>query len=203
MTNEEKKIKQLFGNENHFHVPEGYFDTLTDQILAKLPEEENFVPGKEGVGIDSEPVAQKVSLWSRLPIRKIAASVVVAAMLGGGLTYGLRKAGTHGGAFAHTEVAETAQIRHNHNQVSTATSDDAAFEQMADYAMMDNQDIYASLIAENQSLSKFESIKWTLTINLEDNDDTIGKKKNIFVACHRDGMCCERVCTAEKATWGL
>jgi len=149
MTNEEKKIKQLFGNENHFHVPEGYFDTLSEQILAKIPEEESAVFGEEALVASFEPIAQKISLWRRLPVRKIAASVIAAAMLGGGLAFGLRNAENQPGTYGHTEVAQTAQARHSHHNLSTATSDDAAFEQMADYAMMDNQDIYASLIAEN------------------------------------------------------
>lgn len=149
MTNEEKKIKQLFGNENHFHVPEGYFDKLSEQILAKIPEEESAALGKETIGTTFEPIAQKVILWRNMPIRKIAASVIVVALLGGGLTLGLKETENQGRPLGHAEVAQRAQTRHDYHENSATASEEAEFEQMADYAMMDNQDIYASLIAEN------------------------------------------------------
>ena len=39
MIQEEKKINDIFGKDNHFQVPAGYFDQLTDQIMAQIPEE--------------------------------------------------------------------------------------------------------------------------------------------------------------------
>lgn len=38
-TLEEKLLLERFGRENHFQVPEGYFDNLTDQIMAKRPKQ--------------------------------------------------------------------------------------------------------------------------------------------------------------------
>ena len=40
-------------------------------------------------------------------------------------------------------ASHTAGIQSNYN------SEDASFDQMADYAMMDSQDFYAQLVAEN------------------------------------------------------
>ena len=37
-TFEEKQLLEKFGRENHFKVPEGYFDNLTEQIMAKRPQ---------------------------------------------------------------------------------------------------------------------------------------------------------------------
>ena len=39
MIQEEKKINDIFGKDNHFQVPAGYFDQLSDQIMAQIPEE--------------------------------------------------------------------------------------------------------------------------------------------------------------------
>jgi len=38
MEKEEKLIMEKFGQENPFRVPEGYFDSLADEIMNKLPE---------------------------------------------------------------------------------------------------------------------------------------------------------------------
>ena len=44
MMKEEKKIKDTFGNGNHFQVPAGYFDQLADQIMAQIPEQKAVEP---------------------------------------------------------------------------------------------------------------------------------------------------------------
>ena len=149
MTNEEKNIKQILGNEQHFRVPKGYFDTLADQIMAKIPEEEG-IDFDGGLGFsDQRPVARKVSMLMSLPLRKLAASVAAVLLLGGGVTFGLRYIGGKGAFETHTRANQLAHVEKGARHTVTAKSDDAEFEQMADYAMMDNQDIYASLIAEN------------------------------------------------------
>lgn len=143
MMNEEKKINDIFGKENHFKVPEGYFDNFAEQMMAKIPEQE----------IDSPEVTDKnhqenkakfvhLSLWRRLPLRKIAAVLAVTAMLGGGVLYQLQQAEKKHHAMAHNETPTT---ENSH----VTDGDDAAFEQMADYTMMDSQDFYAQLVAEN------------------------------------------------------
>jgi len=53
----------------------------------------------------------------------------------------------HDGNQSHVQVAQKANMQGGIHNVRI--SDEGSFDQMADYTMMDNQDIYASLIAEN------------------------------------------------------
>ena len=128
MTREENILKERFGKENPFNVPDGYFDHLTERIMDNLPEQEIRV-------ID---IRSRQTLWQKLPLRKIAAAVAVVALLGGGSFWALQHEG------------DSKMVAHakKHEQ-KTVSSDDAAFNEMADYAMIDNEAIYASLIAEN------------------------------------------------------
>lgn len=144
MINEEKKINEIFGKEKPFKVPEGYFDSLAEQVMAKIP-----MQGIEPLAEPGEAEAQgnsarlmNLRLWQRLPIRKIAAAVALAAMLGGGVLYQLQREETKHSPLAHQETPAMESSR-------IADGDDAAFEQMADYTMMDSQDFYAQLVAEN------------------------------------------------------
>lgn len=77
-----------------------------------------------------------------MPLRKIAAALAVTAMLGGGVLYQLQQTEKKHHALTHNE---TPAIESSH----VTDGDDAAFEQMADYTMMDTQDFYAQLVAEN------------------------------------------------------
>lgn len=155
MTNEEKKMKQLFGKDNHFKVPEEYFGNLANQIMAKIPEQEiscldTEVESRHG---GSNKVAIKIALWQRIHLRRIAASMAAVVVLGTGLVIGL-----HSREHLHAQMARMDQnssvgmMRPGHqiaHSISGTSIDEAEFDQMADYAMIDSQDIYASLIAEN------------------------------------------------------
>lgn len=143
MMNEEKKINDIFGKENHFKVPEGYFDNFAEQMMAKIPEQEIDTPEVTDKNRqENEAKFVHLSLWRRLPLRKIAAVLAVTAMLGGGVLYQLQQAEKKHHALVHKE---TPAIETSH----VTDGDDAAFEQMADYTMMDSQDFYAQLVAEN------------------------------------------------------
>ena len=87
MTREENILKERFGKENPFKVPDGYFDHLT-----------------EGGG----------SFW----------------------------------AWQHEGNSKMVAHAKQHEQ-KAVTSEEAAFNEMADYAMIDNETIYASLMTEN------------------------------------------------------
>lgn len=134
MMKEEKKIKDTFGNDNHFQVPAGYFDQLADQVMAQIPEPEAIEP--------MAPIAPRkarVSLWKRLAIAKVAAAVAaVVVLLGGGVMVVLQHS-----AKGNVQMAHSAGFQ------ATYSSEDDSFDQMADYAMMDSQDFYAQLVAEN------------------------------------------------------
>lgn len=128
MTREENILKERFGKENLFKVPEGYFNHLTERIMENLPEQEVRV-------ID---IRSRQTLWQKLPLRKIAAAVAVVALLGGGSFWALQHEG------------DSKMVAHaKQHEQKAVSSEDAAFNEMADYAMIDNETIYASLIAEN------------------------------------------------------
>lgn len=128
MTREENILKERFGKENPFKVPDGYFDHLTERIMENLPEQEIRV-------ID---IRSRQTLWQKLPLRKIAAAVAVVALLGGGSFW----------AWQHEANSKVVAHVKQHEQ-KAVTSEEAAFNEMADYAMIDNETIYASLMTEN------------------------------------------------------
>lgn len=122
---EEKILARSLGKENHFQVPAGYFDHLAERVMDRLPEQEAQII--------------KISWWQRMPMRKIAAAVAVAAVLGGGALWGLHQPASQGRLASAGQTLEK----------SSVSNEDAAFNEMADYTMMDNETIYASLLAEN------------------------------------------------------
>lgn len=128
MTREENILKERFGKENPFKVPDGYFDHLTERIMENLPEQEIRV-------ID---IRSRQTLWQKLPLRKLAAAVAVVALLGGGSFWAWQYEG-NSKVVAHVKQHERKAV----------TSEEAAFNEMADYAMIDNETIYASLMTEN------------------------------------------------------
>lgn len=138
MINEEKILSSRLGKDNHFKVPEGYFDHLMEQVMENLPEQEAQV-----IDIKHRPL---VTWWKQPGIRKIAAAVALVALLGGGSTVALR----HHPALHPASVAQAESIHSSESlQARQASNEDATFDEMANYTMMDNETIYASLIAEN------------------------------------------------------
>ena len=128
MTREENILKERFGKQNPFKVPDGYFDHLTERIMENLPEQEIRV-------ID---IRSRQTLWQKLPLRKIAAAVGIIALLGGGSFWALQHDGDNK-IVGHVKKSEQKAV----------ASEEAAFNEMADYAMIDNETIYASLMTEN------------------------------------------------------
>lgn len=128
MRKEEKILKDKFGKANPFTVPEGYFESFTAQMTEQLPETEARV-----INMHEQP------LWHRLPLRKIAAAVGIAFIIGGGALWFDR---THSQESMHASLSKV-------QESNSSTSDYGTFDQMADYTMMDSQAIYASLVAEN------------------------------------------------------
>ena len=128
---EEKILKEKFGKANPFTVPEGYFDSFADKLMGQLPEPEARI-----IEMHAE------SWWHKMPLRKIAAAAAVVAVVGGGAFFAIHsETGNH---------APMASNMHQHSEKGESTSSSyGSFDEMADYTMMDNQDIYASLVAEN------------------------------------------------------
>ncbi len=131
MIKEEQILKERFGTENHFSVPDNYFDTFADRLMQQLPEQE-------------VPVV-RISLWHRLPLRKIAAVVGVVACMATGTLYIAERT-----ASSHAPHAQVAHVENHEEGDEAATSTEyGTIDEMFDYTMTDNQEIYASLMAGN------------------------------------------------------
>ena len=125
---EEKYLIERVGKENPFRVPEGYFDTLTSQIMAKVEAE-----GVEARDIKTVKERRAKTVWLR-PVLYAAASVC--ALFISVVAY------QH---YSDQGVAAPAQnvVADNHQKMM-----DEYFEEAADYVMIDNQDIYACLASD-------------------------------------------------------
>ena len=112
--------------QNPFMVPEGYFDTLTSQIMAKVDESASgtVVPLKD----DKKKKSAKV-VWLR-PVLYAAASVC--ALFISVVAYQ-----------SHSDSPVAAPVA----TVAEPQSMDY-FDEAADYLMIDNQDIYACLSSD-------------------------------------------------------
>lgn len=131
---EERILIDKVGRENCFSVPDGYFSHFAEQVVARLPEQEDA----------TKVIRMQPSFWKRLPLRKIAAVVGVVITLGCGIVALEHR---HGVKVSAT-LAATEHRHVEYGGASLSVSDNASFDQMADYAMIDNQDIYATLMAE-------------------------------------------------------
>ena len=120
--NEEQYLIEKAGKKNPFRVPEGYFDKLTSQVMSRID--------AEGNKPQELPLKAKKAktVWLR-PVLYVAASVCALFI---SVT-----------AYQHftTKPADipTEQV---------AVYSDDSFDEAADYAMIDNQDIYACLMSE-------------------------------------------------------
>ena len=124
---EEKYLIEKVGKENPFRVPEGYFDTLSSQIMAKV-EAEGVAPRDIKAGKEKRA---KV-LWLR-PVLYAAASVC--ALFISVVAY---QSHSDKGTAAPTQTVVA------NNQMLM----DDYFDEAADYVMLDNQDIYACLSSD-------------------------------------------------------
>ena len=124
---EEKYLIEKVGKENPFRVPEGYFDTLSSQIMAKV-EAEGVAPRD----IKTAKEKRAKTLWLR-PVLYAAASVC--ALFISVVAYQ-----------SHSDqgVAAPAQNVVANNQMMM----DEYFDEAADYVMLDSQDIYACLSSD-------------------------------------------------------
>lgn len=118
MNREEKKIRERFGTQSHFIVPEGYFGQLTQQVMERLPEQ--------------TPTRTKtLSLWRRYRTAIVAAACTFFAIAGVGVYHQLNS------------PRETSATRLSmDNSYSGSLS---IFDEMVDYTMTDSDIIYASL----------------------------------------------------------
>ncbi len=117
MNNEEIIMKTRMGKKNPFRVPEGYFDNLTAQVMDRLPEDS----GKK-------VVTMKPSLIVRLrPVLYVAACLFIAVL-----------------SFA-VYLDKTGEGSEEQMMAEQVPSYESNFEDVADYVMVDNYEIYACL----------------------------------------------------------
>lgn len=121
----EEKLKEMFGRENPFKVPENYFETLADNIISQLPEE-------------SSARVVKMSVWKKYRVHLLAAACVLSVLFSAGIYVSVKENTKEAQVFDKTrvEVAET-----------TIEAEDA-FDEMADYVMIDKEDMYAYISGE-------------------------------------------------------
>ena len=115
--NEEKYIEEQVGKRNPFRVPDGYFDQLTEQVMASLPEK---------APVQERPRAKRVVLR---PWYFAAAAVAVFLVSVSVWQF-----------FPASAPEPQAQM-----PVAYQEPSEADFEEAADYLMLDNYDIYACL----------------------------------------------------------
>ena len=127
MLNEETYIDEKFGKKNPYTVPDGYFEQLTERVMSRLPESSS-APAIETPAA-TEP-AQRPALIRRLRPWLVAACIA--------------------GAIVCTTVYLRPGINTSkpNDELADAIYTDSYIDDAADYAMVDNQEIYAYLLAD-------------------------------------------------------
>lgn len=132
MDAEEKLFEQRFGKKQPFTVPDGYFDQLAERVMERLPEQQPA----------SVPQVSVEHKWRRWAVAAAAVGVV----LTGSLAFmGQRSVNEGLVTTSHRETATTTTTTDAYSSSSSYSSLDMA----ADYAMLDNDEIYA-MVSENQ-----------------------------------------------------
>ncbi|MCR4602128.1 MAG: hypothetical protein K5683_01170 [Prevotella sp.] len=133
MMNEEEYLNRKLGRNNPFSVPEGYFEQLTDQIMSKLPEEKSQNDQTPG---NSKP--EKTAIIRRLRPWLYAAACICVGVFIAAIAFNND----------NEKVRKQMQIATAEQESVESYYSDNYVEEEADYAMVDNQDIYAYLLAE-------------------------------------------------------
>ena len=130
--NEEQMLKELgFNNANPFKTPEGYFDTLSERIMARIDEEETKTAEEKA---ETVQVAEVVSLkQKKTSVINYAIRWAVAAAACLALVF-------VGADYFGEENKTIAQ-----NQTVAEEYDDEYAEDMISYSMMDESDVYCYL----------------------------------------------------------
>ncbi|MBQ7514560.1 MAG: hypothetical protein IJS95_09305 [Prevotella sp.] len=136
MTNDELYLREKVGQGNPFRVPEDYFEQLTSQVMSHLPEQ---AESQQLSTVVSQQPSTVVSLQPEKKARVVSlrrwlyAAACVAAIAVLGMTF----------MFDNREVVEQQSLTASATAVESDYMDEAA-----DYALIDNAEIYACL-AEN------------------------------------------------------
>jgi len=130
MMNEEEYIRSKMGQKNPFKVPDGYFDKLTQQVMDRLPEQQtDRLPEQQ---TNEQQPKKKSAIIRHLRPLLYAAACICIAVFTATFFFG-----------SHVEEDDTVA-----NAQQDATYSDTYIDEAADYAMIDNEDIYYGLLAD-------------------------------------------------------
>lgn len=132
MMKEERYIGSRMGGGNPFRVPDGYFEDFASQIMDKLPERE--------VCADGDARVVSMNRRRRPVLRHILYAAACLCVAVFGVTAYLSKVAP---AEERTQGGDVV-ASHYHKAADTDSYED----DFADYAMLDNADIYAYLSGE-------------------------------------------------------
>lgn len=124
-------LQKEYGTQRPFTVPENYFSELSSRVMAQIPTEEQ----KETV-VTVKPRRAKVRYLRPLA----AAAMTIGVVLIGFLAYQEFDGGQGNGSLAGNRLVQGTQ------ELSASSADD--FDQLADYFMIDESDMYAYLASE-------------------------------------------------------
>lgn len=116
MQKEDIKIRNQFGAENHFQVPEGYFDNLAASVMQHIPDDQAKI------------IKMQTPAWRRHIVAISAAAASVAAAVC--LVFVLESNPAHSPS-------------HLAAQHTTMQQDNSNIDAMVNYTMLDNDDMYA------------------------------------------------------------
>lgn len=125
MKNKEDRFKEMdFSNKNPFQVPEDYFDTFASKMMDRLPE-------RNHIEVTLKPQSRNFVLRRLLYV----AACVCVVIFGVSLYWVESTSST-----PQTRMAQSVSVVNN----------DSYIDQVADYTMMDNSDIYSYLSSNDQ-----------------------------------------------------
>lgn len=116
MQKEDIKIRNQFGTENHFQVPEGYFDNLAASVMQHIPDDQAKI------------IKMQTPAWRRHIVAISAAAASVAAAVC--LVFVLESNPAHSPS-------------HLAAQHTTMQQDNSNIDAIVKYIMLDNDDMYA------------------------------------------------------------
>lgn len=127
MDNEEKYLNSKIGQKNPFKTPEGYFDQFTEQMMKQLP-------GQEEV--------KKPAIIRRLRPWLYAAACIALLVISVNVLYNKNQPTDNNPQMAMVQQSE---VKTETPTETYSDSYDAYIEDAANYAMIDNEEIYAYL----------------------------------------------------------
>ena len=136
MNNKEDIISRKAGRENHFRVPEGYFENFTERMMAQLPNSQADSNAEDMTTTSTHSAARKTTTVRKL-WKRVAAVAACVAVIGIGTTAYLAQQDNKPAA---DEMANTTTTEEQYY--------DDYVDEVADFAMLDNTDIIACMSEE-------------------------------------------------------